>query len=63
MSKKKNKGRGATIPLIIPPDMHDQIKSLTDKSGLNQADIMRLSIERGIKTVERMFDKIDLEAA
>lgn len=36
--------------------MHKQVRKVAEKSGLSDAAIMRLAIERGITAVEKMFE-------
>jgi len=55
MSKKSKKGSGP-IPLLVPDDMRSKVRTLAEKSGLTDAAIMRLAIERGLGSVERMFE-------
>jgi predicted DNA-binding protein len=59
---KKAQPKGP-IPLNIPPEMRAKLDALKKKSGLSQADIIRLSIERGLGAVERMFEATDKQAA
>ena len=55
-SKNRSKTANAVVvPLRVPPEMQQQIRSLSDKARLSDADIMRLAIERGISAVEKMF--------
>jgi predicted DNA-binding protein len=56
MSKKRNKSAGSVVqPLRVPADMQKQIRTLSEKARLSDADIMRLAIERGLGQVEKMF--------
>lgn len=43
--------------------MQKQIRQLSQKSRLSDADIMRLAIERGLDKVERMFETAGTAAA
>jgi predicted DNA-binding protein len=64
MSKKRSKTPDAiVVPLRVPPDMQKQIRGLSEKARLSDADIMRLAIERGIGAVERMFEPQSEQAA
>jgi predicted DNA-binding protein len=64
MSRKRIKTEGAlVIPLRVPVDMHARIRKLSDQARLSDADIMRMSIERGITRVEEMFRKPETQAA
>lgn len=55
-SKNRSKTPNAVVvPLRVPPEMQKQIRTLSDKARLSDATIMRLSIERGIAAVEKMF--------
>ena len=57
MSRKRSKTPDAVVvPLRVPPDMQKQIRTISDRSRLSDADIMRLAIERGIGQVEKMFE-------
>ena len=63
MSKKRNKLAGSVVlPLRVPGDMQKRIRSLSDKSRLSDADIMRMAIERGMARVEQMFETADSAA-
>jgi predicted DNA-binding protein len=64
MSKKRSKTAGAVvIPLRVPEDLQKQIRTLSNKARLSDADIMRLAIERGINAVETMFAPAEKQAA
>ena len=64
MSKKSRaKESSAPVPIKLPDDMKSKIGALAQKSGLSMADIMRLSIERGLVQVEAMFDPAQKQAA
>ncbi|MDE2101279.1 MAG: hypothetical protein KGL39_28795 [Patescibacteria group bacterium] len=57
MSRKRSKLPGTVVmPLRVPTNTHKQIRALSDKTRLSDADIMRLAIERGIGAVEKMFE-------
>lgn len=63
MSKKTSKTEVVVVPLRVPSDMQKRIRTLSDKSRLSDADIMRMAIDRGIHAVERMFERADTAAA
>ncbi len=65
MAKKRSKNPDGSIvvPLRVPGDMQRKIRSLSDKSRLSDAAIMRLAIERGLTRVEEMFQTVDTVAA
>ena len=65
MSRKNSlkKTPCAVIPVRMPESMQKQIRSISHKAGLSDADIMRLSIDRGIGVVERMFTHPEPKAA
>ena len=46
------------MPLRVPPDMQKQIRAISDKARLSDADVMRLAIDRGIAAVEKMFGQL-----
>lgn len=58
MSRKNRvKDVSGPIPLRLPEDMKIRAAEIAQKSGLSLADILRLSIERGVPAVEKMFEK------
>jgi predicted DNA-binding protein len=63
MSKKRSKSGSMTVPLIVPEDMRAKVRSLSQKSRLSDADIMRMAIDRGLGSVEKMFETPDSVAA
>ena len=64
MKTKRNKALPSVVlPLRVPADMGKQIRTLSDKSRLSDADIMRLAIERGMGAVEKMFETSTKQAA
>ena len=63
---RKNRSKtpdSVIVPLRVPPDMQKQIRTLSDKARLSDADIMRLAIERGMTAVEKMFERPAEQAA
>jgi len=63
-SRKQSKTtKTVVIPLRLPRDMHQQIRTLSAKTNLTDAAIMRLAIERGLANVETMFAKPTTKAA
>jgi predicted DNA-binding protein len=52
-----------TVPLRLPKDMRDQVRAVSDKSGLTDAAVMRLALERGLGAVEKMFQPQPTEQA
>jgi predicted DNA-binding protein len=52
---KEFKKSNVTVPLIVPVEMDKRLETLKRKSGLSKADLMRMSIERGLGVVEKMF--------
>lgn len=64
MSKKRSKMTGTVVmPLRVPGDLQKQIRTLSDKARLSDADIMRLAMERGMSAVEQMFAPAEKQAA
>jgi len=59
MSKKRSKmaGMAMIVPLRVPADLRARVKVVKENSRLSEADIMRLSIDRGLGQVEEMFSK------
>lgn len=57
MSRKSKQLQGdMVVPLKVPEDMRKRVRALAEGARLSDADIMRLSIERGIAAVEQMFE-------
>ena len=64
MSRKQNtKKANGPIPLRLPDDMKERAQAVAAKSGLSVADVLRLSIERGVAKVEAMFPPTEKKAA
>jgi len=63
MSKKTTVKNSGPIPIRLPDDMKSRAAALAQKSGLSLADILRMSIERGVPKVESMFEHPKTEAA
>lgn len=42
-----------TIPLAVPVDLLDNIRTAARETGLSQADVMRQSMKAGLPTVRR----------
>lgn len=64
MSKKSRvKESSNPVPVKLPDEMKSKIGALAQKSGLSMADIMRLSIERGLTLVEAMFEPPEKKVA
>lgn len=61
MSKKRSKDM--VVPLRVPEEIRTRVKEAAALSKLSEADIMRLSIERGIAAVEKMFEAPETQAA
>lgn len=61
--KAPKAAKSSPIPLRLPDEMKSKVSTVAEKSGLSEADIMRLSIERGIAAVEKMFSQPDEQAA
>lgn len=57
MSRERNKSNPVTIPIRMPGDMQTKIKAISKKSRLSEADVMRMALERGLTTVEKMFEQ------
>ncbi len=59
MSKesKAKKQLGHPIPLKISRELESQLRTLSQKTNLSMADLMRLSIERGFVAVEKMLEQ------
>lgn len=56
MSKKRSKTAGAVVlPLRVPKDVADRVRKCSDQARLADADILRMAIERGLGSVEKMF--------
>lgn len=64
MSRKtSNKYASGQVPLRVPDEMRIRALALAEKSGLSLADVLRLSIERGMPKVESLFKHPETEAA
>lgn len=64
MSRKRSKTKDAVVmPLRVPQDMQKQIRTLSDRARLSDADIMRMAIDRGLAAVEKIFAKSEEQAA
>ena len=64
MSKKRSNISGDQIlPLRVPEDMRKRVRKCSDQARLSDADIMRMSIDRGISVVEKMFETVSRKAA
>lgn len=56
MSKKSIKNpESVVVPVRVPKDMQQRVRRVSDRAGLSDADIMRMSIIRGLVRVEEMF--------
>ena len=57
MSKHAKAGRAKTVvyPLRVGDELAEAIREVGRGAGLSDAAIMRLSIERGLPVVRRMF--------
>jgi predicted DNA-binding protein len=62
MSKKRSKNP-AVIPIRMPEDLQEKIKGISKKSRLSEADIIRMSLDRGLSAVENMFEQPTTVAA
>ena len=45
---KKSKGQRISYPLTLEPELAQRVETAAAKVKLSRADVMRLSIERGI---------------
>jgi predicted DNA-binding protein len=61
MSKKSKSSH--PIPVRIPEDMQEQIRRISKKSRLSEADIMRMAMDRGLSAVEKLFEPPAAQAA
>lgn len=59
----KSTGKSLIVPLRVPEDMQDKIRSLSGRARLSDADIMRMAIDRGLNAVEKMFEPEETKAA
>jgi predicted DNA-binding protein len=51
------------VPLRVPKEMREKIRSLAEKSHLSDADIMRMAIERGLGALDQFFTTPEKQAA
>jgi hypothetical protein len=60
MSRKRSKREGGLeaviMPLRVPGDVRQTVKALAEKARLSEADILRMAIDRGLSSVEKMFE-------
>jgi predicted DNA-binding protein len=51
------KPKNPIVPLRVPLEMGQRIRTLAEHNHLSDADIMRLAIDRGLRMVEEMLER------
>lgn len=55
--KQKTKISGESIiPIRVPEDLRKRVRQVAIKGHTNDSHVLKLSIERGIAAVDKMFD-------
>jgi predicted DNA-binding protein len=55
IKRSSKTGGGVVIPLRIPKPVHTRIRDISEKVHLSNADVMRMAIERGLGSIDKMF--------